>query len=293
MKPNAWQPMGNSTKINAGDWLKAATNRLRGRETPALEAQLVLARVLARPRASVLAHLDQALEPAQVDELERLLDLLEGGVPLPYVLGEQEFYGMTFKVSPAVLIPRPETELLVDEGLNWLKARPDRRRAADVGTGSGCIAAALAAHVPDLRLLAVDRSRAALEVARDNFRRHRLLERVRLAQSDLLSCSGGPFDLVCANLPYIPSRTLADLDVARHEPRSALDGGLDGLELIARLLADSRRWIAPGGLLLLEVESGQGQTAPALARQFFPSAEIGVKEDLAGHPRLLKIQLSS
>jgi release factor glutamine methyltransferase len=283
--------MGISTKISAGDWLETAKMRLEGSETPSLEAQLLLAHVLEQPRPAILAHLDQKLEPAHLAELERLLAQLEEGVPLAYLLGEKEFYGMSFRVSPAVLIPRPETELLVDTALEWLRTRPGRRLAADVGTGSGCIAAALAAHITDLRVLAVDRSREALEVARENFRRYGLFGLIHLVQGDLLSSFTGPFDLVCANLPYIPRETLRGLEVARHEPLSALDGGADGLELIGRLLADAPRWTLPGSLILLEIEAGQGKTALVLAQHFFPSARIEVANDLAGHPRLLKIQL--
>ncbi len=251
----------------------------------------MLAHVLEQPRAWVLAHLDQELSGAQAALLDEMLARLAAGLPLAYLLGEVEFYGMRFMVNPEVLIPRPETELLVDEALAWLRAHPGRRWAADVGTGSGCIAAVLVARAPDLRLLAVDRSRAALETARENFIRLGLADRVLLVQSDLLSCCGAAFDLVCANLPYIPSGTLRGLAVARHEPTLALDGGADGLALIARLLRDVPRWTAPGGLLLLEIEAGQGESAPALARKHFPTAAIKVKNDLGGHPRLLKIQL--
>lgn len=283
--------MGTPTKINAGDWLEQAVKRLAGSDAPSLEAQLLLACVLNRPRAALLAHLDQELQPAQLVQLERLLSRLEVGVPLAYLLGEREFYGMSFKVTSAVLVPRPETELLVEEALAWLRAHPHRRLAADVGTGSGCIAAALAAHIPDLRVAATDCSRAALKVARENLHGYSLLGRIFLVQGDLLSCFAGPFDLVCANLPYIPRETLRGLAAARHEPVLALDGGQDGMELIGRLLADAQRWISPGGLMLLEIESGQGEAAPALARRYFSSAVIDVHADLAGNPRLLRIQL--
>lgn len=291
MKLTAWQPMGISTKISAGEWLKSAKSRLEGSESSSLEAQLLLAHVLAVPRAAVLAHPEMELDPAQLTELERMLAQLEHGVPLAYLLGEKEFYGMNFKVTPAVLIPRPETELLVDEALAWLRANPGRRMAADVGTGSGCIAAALAAPIPDLRVLAVDRSGEALRIARENFQRHGLLDRVNLLQGDLLNSIRASFDLVCANLPYIPADALGSLPVSLHEPRQALDGGADGLEQIGRLLEDAHRWMQPGGLLLLEIEYRQGGSAQSLARQLFPSAAVEVKNDLAGLPRLLKIRL--
>lgn len=290
MKLGVWRRMGSSTKISAGAWLAEAKKRLQHSETPGLEAQLLLARVLSRPRASVLAHLDQDLNADQLAQLDGYLVRLEAGEPLPYLLGEQEFYGLKIKVNPGVLIPRPETELLVDTALNWLRGHPGKRRAVDIGAGSGCIAAALAAHIPDLRILAVDNSLAALHTAKENLSHLGLLERVQLVQSDLLTCIGTPFDLVCANLPYIPTEVLLGLSVACHEPLSALDGGVDGLDLIRRLLADARRWTAPGGLLLLEIEAGQAESAQALARQACEASQIEIATDLAGHARLLKIQ---
>ena len=282
-----------SLTTDAGVWLKIARQRLTGVEQPGLEAQLILGSALQLTRAAVLAHPERSLTPGQLEQLAQLVNRRASGEPLPYLLGHWEFFGLDLVVTPAVLIPRPETELLVEEALAWLKQHPDRRQAADVGVGSAAISAGLATHVPDLRICATDRSRPALRVAQENMRRLELTGRVSLVEMDLLSACREPFDLVAANLPYIPSKKLADLQVARFEPVDALDGGIDGLSLIERLLTDAPRWLAPGGLMLLEIEAGQGESAPAMACKFFPFAVVDLKTDLAGLPRLLRIVNSS
>ena len=292
LKRTACPPVESLT-TDAGEWLKTARQQLTGVEQPGLEAQLILGSVLQLTRAAVLAHPERNLTPGQLEQLAQLINRRASGEPLPYLLGHWEFFGLDLVVTPAVLIPRPETELLVEEALAWLKQHPDRRRAADVGVGSGAISAALATHISDLRICATDRSRLALRVAQENMRRLSLINRVSLLEMDLLSACHEPFDLVVANLPYIPSKKLADLQVARFEPADALDGGTDGLRLIERLLADAPRWLAPDGLMLLEIEAGQGESAPTLARKIFSYAEVDLKTDLAGLPRLLRIVNSS
>lgn len=263
-------------------------------DTAFLDAQVLLAHLLDKPRAWLLAHPEETLNPAQAGALETALQRLESGEPLPYLLGHWEFYALDFTVSPAVLIPRPETELLVDTALAWLKAHPGPRRAIDVGTGSGCIAVSLAHHTRELTVIAADISGQALRVARQNALRHAVLDRLRLVQMDLLSAlavEGAPLDLLCANLPYIPRHKLAALPVSRWEPRAALDGGEDGLDFIRRLLEQAPARLKPGGLALLEIEAGQGEPAQALARREFPQAHIQVLPDLAGLPRLLTIEV--
>lgn len=238
----------------------------------------------------MLAHPETHLTGGEIQALEGLLARLCAGTPLPYLTGKQEFYGLEFEVSPDVLIPRPETELLVEEALAWLIAHQGKHKAADAGCGSGCIAVSLARHIPDLILTACDLSRPALEVTRRNSLRHGVNECIRAVQMDLLSGLSGPFDLVCANLPYIPSRTVDEIRVALFEPRLALDGGPDGLDLIGRLLADAPRWLAPGGLILLEIEARQGEQAIALAREALPTSQVTLLQDLAGLDRLVKVQ---
>jgi len=261
-------------------------------ESAALDAQLLLAHILGRSRTWVLAHPEVELTSEQTRRLEDGMARLLLGEPLPYVLGRWEFYGADFVVTPAVLIPRPETELLVETALVWLRANPGRRLAADVGSGSGCIAVSLAARSDDLCVLASDISLAALYVAQDNARRLGVAGRVHCMQSNLLPAVASKFDLICANLPYIPTATLAGLRVAQWEPRLALDGGADGLDWIGRLLEGAQRSLAAQGLLLLEIEASQGESACHLAQRAFPRAGVNLLRDLAGHDRLVCIHNS-
>ena len=209
--------------------------------------------------------------------------------PLPYVLGRWHFYGREFAVTPAVLIPRPETETLVEHALAWLRAHPDRRRVTDVGTGSGALAVTLAAEKPAVRVTATDISPAALEVARRNARRHSVADRIAFVETDLLTALAGAFDLIVANPPYIPIAELANLPVAQHEPREALDGGADGLATIRRLLAQAQTRLAAGGALMLEIAASQGGAARAAALEAFPASKVVVHPDLAGRDRVLVV----
>jgi release factor glutamine methyltransferase len=222
--------------------------------------------------------------------VDEALAKLKAGQPLPYVLGTWEFFGLQFNVTPATLIPRPETELLVEQAVRWLSQRTGDILAADVGTGSGCIAVSLAVHVPSLRLIASDISMPALQVALLNAKAHTVGERLLFCQADLLPTIARPFDLVCANLPYIPSDQLPQLDVFAREPASALDGGPQGLDHIARLLGEAHKSIAQSSLLLLEIEASQGEAALRLAETSFPSAKASIHPDLTGRDRLLRIE---
>lgn len=262
---------------------------------PLLDSQLLIAHVLGRPRSWVMAHPEAKLAPEEHSALASAAARLEEGEPLPYILGQWEFYGLEFFVTPAVLIPRPETELLVETALAggpWQSSGEQRPQVLDVGTGSGCIAVSFAAHCPSARLLATDISAEALSVARRNAERHAVAERIQFVQADLLPVHlpSLPFDLLLANLPYIPSATLHGLDVYGKEPTGALDGGADGLEVIGRLLEKAPALLGPRGLALLEIEASQGEAAARLARQHFPHASIRVSADLASHDRMLSIQ---
>jgi release factor glutamine methyltransferase len=259
-------------------------------ESPALDAQVLLAYILGCPRSWVLAHPEIALNAEQSTDLEARLVRLESGEPLPYVLQLWEFFGLVFSVSRQVMIPRPETELLVEQALDWLRAHPERRSALDVGTGSGCIALALAMNLPDLHITGSDISAGALEQAQKNLRRYELQSQVEFILADMIPVDREPVDLICANLPYIPSIELDKLKVGHWEPRLALDGGQDGLSLIRRLLKQAPASLAPGGLLLMEIEAGQGQAVLSLARQAFSEAEMALFQDLAGRDRLVRIQ---
>jgi release factor glutamine methyltransferase len=283
-----WQGFAKASPVRLIDQITERLTQVS--ETPALEAQVLLAHILGRQRSWVLAHPEICLSPEQSAELESRLTRLENCEPLPYVLQHREFFGLDFSVSPKVLIPRPETELLVEQALDWLRANPGRRSALDVGTGSGCIALALAVNVPDLHILASDISSEALAQAGENLDRIAGQARVEFILADLIPAVREPVDIICANLPYIPSDELAKLKVAGWEPRIALDGGPDGLSLIRRFLEQAPASLAPGGLLLMEIEAGQGEAALDLAGQAFPRAEIILLQDLAGRDRLVRIR---
>ncbi len=276
-------------------FLAELSARLRGvSETPLLDLQVACADLLDVNRAWLLSRPEIELTPSQAARLEELARRLEGGEPLPYILGHWEFYGLDFIVNPEVLIPRPETELLVEEGLKWLRrtSPPTRRLAVDIGCGSGCIGISLAVNELEINVIASDVSQAALQTAQANARKHQVSERVTFVQADLLPATSQPFDLICANLPYIPEQTLRGLKLTEWEPVLALGGGPDGLTLIRRLLEQLRdrpASLAPGGLILLEIESSLGGAAFALAQEAFPDAQVRLLQDLAGLDRCVAI----
>ena len=250
---------------------------------------------MGKSRSWVLAHPEARLSPAQSQTLHEMGYRLAGGEPLPYVIGHWEFYGLDFKVTPAVLIPRPETEMLVEQAINWLRANPHRRWAADVGTGSGCLAISVAVNVADLQVVAGDISPKALEVARYNATKHGVESRLDITQNDLLDglqpSTEERFDLICANLPYIPRSTLQKLAISQWEPSLALDGGEDGLDFFRRLLEQAPGKLAPGGLLLLEVEASLGISVRNLAQKAFPRSINHLLTDLAGLDRIVMVEL--
>jgi len=263
---------------------------------PRLDAQVLLAHVLQKPRTWILAHPETPLTTTQLGSVEQAFLRLKNGEPLPYVIGHWEFFGLNFEVTKDVLIPRPETELLVEHALAWLQSTPGTRSVADIGTGSGCIAVALAVHVPDLQVMATDISAKALAVAHLNARKFHVEHQMEFVECDLLPSSSAGlrssrFDLICANLPYIPTGTLHTLPVYGREPALALDGGADGLDLIRRLLTLAPKWLAPGGQMLLELEATLGPSALSLACDSFSQAEIHLHQDLTGRDRLLEIRL--
>lgn len=266
-------------------------------DTPALDASVLLARILGRTRTWVMAHPELTLASDQQKQLEDSLARLENNEPFPYVLGQWEFFGMDFDITPDVLIPRPETELLVEKAIAWMQESKVRRTVADVGTGSGIIAVAIAANIPDARLLATDISPAALQIAQNNARKHHVEDRIRFTECDILPPhprslpTEDHFDLLCANLPYIPTATLHNLPVYSREPVLALDGGADGLDLFRKLMRRAPEWMAPNSLILLEIEATLGVKALNLACDMFSSAEIHLHKDLTGRDRLLEIML--
>jgi release factor glutamine methyltransferase len=284
-------PLPQPTTSRLGDWLKKAHHQLESvSDTPALETQMAASYVLDKPRTWIIAHPEMVIPADNLVRLNDVLARMADGYPFAYISGEREFFGRSFEVRPGLLVPRPETELLVETAINWLHAHPERRSVVDVGCGTGCIAVTIAAEINDLQIEALDIDPLALETTRHNAERLGAANLV-VKKSELLAGCTGMFDLICANLPYIPSKTVDNLPAARHESRLALDGGPDGLRLIETLLDQAVSKLMPGGLILLEIETSQGQSAQVMARHYFPEAEISLHHDLAGHPRLASIQI--
>jgi len=264
-------------------------------ETGTLDAQVLLAYCLEKPRTWILAHPEAAVNNTQYNNIIQAAGRLMHGEPLPYVLGHWEFYGLDFLVTPDVLIPRPETELMTERAIKWLQLHPHKRKAVDIGTGSGCIGISLAKHIPDLHIVLTDISSEALKVARLNGEKHGVLDRLEFHRSNLLDRISSPFafDLICANLPYIPTQTLEELPVAEREPRLALDGGLSGTKVIKRLLKQAKSQLTPGGLMLVEIDPAQCDQVISLAQKHYSFSKVQILRDLSGRDRCLEIELRS
>lgn len=261
---------------------------------PPLEARLLAEHVLGVGHAYLVAHDDELVTAEQLATYQALIHRAAQHEPIPYLIGHAPFYGREFAVSPAVLIPRPETELLVGRALRWLAeqsfAQPPQ--VVDVGTGSGCIAITLACECPTAEVTAIDISAEALAIAQRNGAAHGAA--VRWVQGDLLAAVPPPIHLLVANLPYITDgewTSLAD-GVKSYEPTLALRGGVDGLDLVRPLLAQATHSLASPSLILLEIGWQQGQATCTAARNTFPHATITLHPDDAGHDRLVEIVIS-
>ena len=258
-------------------------------ETPVLDAQVLSSYILQCDKSTLYAHPKRLLNATQKELFEEVKKSLSNQVPLPYIIGEWEFYGNSFKVTPDTLIPRPETEELVEHALAWLADHPDATQVVDVGTGSGCIAISLALLNPHLKIHAVDVSEAALQVAQENAHRHEVTDRMHFRQQDLLQGDEHLYDLIVANLPYIPTETLKTLEVADHEPWLALDGGETGLDLIERLLQQTRSKMRSEFCIILEFEYRHGEMAQNLAQRYYSDAQITILKDLSANDRFVVI----
>ena len=258
-----------------------------------IEAEVLLRHVLRLDRSEFLAEVYGGTGELSVDqsaELQELLSRRLSGEPLAYVVGTREFYGMTLEVDRRVLVPRQETELLVDIVLEELARSGSLNPVVvDVGTGSGAVALAVASHAPDARVLATDVSGDALEVARRNAWNLGLSDRIEFVQGDMLAPVEVPIDVIVSNPPYIPSGEIGDLAVeVRREPRLALDGGDDGLDPLRRLLIQSAAKLAQGGVVVIELMPEQMDGAGELAAEALGrSVEVTTRRDLMGNERAL------
>ncbi|MFQ5435680.1 MAG: peptide chain release factor N(5)-glutamine methyltransferase [Anaerolineae bacterium] len=273
----------------AQGWQHGRTQLTPTSPTPKLDARLLLEHLLGVDHATLIAHGDDPLTPDQLAAYQALLDRAQQREPIPYITGHAPFFDMELVVSPAVLIPRPETEQLVETAVAWAAAH-SAKRAADIGTGSGCIAISLARRLPHCRVTAVDISPAALTIAQQNAHRY-APDRIQCQQGSLLEPISTPVDLILANLPYVTSEewTMLDDGVKWYEPALALQGGEDGLELIRPLLQQATTKLTPGGAIFLEIGWRQGTAVCNLAQQHFPTATIKLIPDFAGQDRIVAI----
>ena len=268
-------------------WTQARSRLERaGVEDAALEAEVMLRHALGIDRAAFFAALE---EPADAAGLERTIERRESGEPLAYILGRREFYGLDILVTPAVLIPRQETEHLVDAILDLGRVRAGLA-VADVGTGSGAIAVAAAVNLPGCRVYATDVSQAALRVAQANCRIHGVEGRVELRHGDLLDALDGPVDVIASNPPYVRTGEIESLGrEIGHEPAQALDGGPGGLDVIRRLFEQAPAALNPGGAVIVEIDPRQLQAVTSLAAAAFPGGRVSHRLDLAGRPRVVAV----
>ncbi len=262
----------------------------KGIEQPRANAEVLLAHVLNMPRIQLYLHYDQPLAAAELARYRQVVQRRAAFEPTQYITGKQEFWSLEFEVNSSVLIPRPETEILVEKAVELLGSGP--RSVLDIGTGSGAIAVALASQCPEARIVATDRSFGALAVAVRNALRHNVRDRISFLAADLFSAflaSGVSFDLIVSNPPYIGDREFEELppEIARHEPEGALrGGGIDGLAVIRKILDAAPAYLAPGGCLLMEIGKGQDEWI----RREYANSRVDSStfiRDYSGVPRVL------
>jgi release factor glutamine methyltransferase len=301
-----------ATTIHVRTALKEGIARLRAKKIPSdtLAAELLLMHALGRDRTWLYTTPEHPLDPATAEKYFALIARRAAGEPTQYLTGRQEFWALEFEVTPAVLIPRPETEHLIEVALERLGERGIKinmktgasspaLHIADVGTGSGCIAVALAHELPHAKIIATDISAPALEVARRNAKRHEVSDRIQFIETDLLdnialaplATRHSPllFDLIVSNPPYISHTDAASLptEVREHEPHSALFGGPSGAEIYARLIAQSGAKLRPGGILVLELGYDSATAVRKMLHEEHRWANISITNDLAGIPRVI------
>ena len=259
-------------------------------EDAALEAELLLRHTLKIDRAQLYTEPDCELKQRHAETYRTYIKRRIKGEPSAYITGHREFFGLDFYVDKNVLIPRPETELLVEQAI--IRAKNYRHPViADVGTGSGAIAVSLARNLPDAEIYAVDISKAALKVAGRNCLTQGVRDRVKLLRSDLLEQISSQVDIIVANLPYVITDEVARVNTSGFEPSLALDGGADGMNVVTRLCVQAKEQLHPGGFLLLEIGLGQNQRTSDILQELYPVANIEIMSDLSGIARVVCLTL--
>jgi len=276
---------------SALDWARSALQEQI--DNAWLDARLLLCHVLEVRQEYLILYSEKTLTIQQAADYQSLVMRRATGSPLAYLLGSQPFYDIEVFVSPDVLIPRPETELLVEQAINFAQNR-SHQFIVDVGAGSGIIALAMAKHLPQHHITGIDLSQDALDIAKRNTVHLNLVNRVRWLQGNLLDPlikQGEQVDLIVANLPYITTEEMQDLEVSKHEPHMALDGGNDGLDLIRQLLKNAPLVLKPNGAILMEIGAAQGDGVRNIAQHYFPTAQVHVNQDLAALDRIVSVIL--
>lgn len=279
--------------MNVGSALREGKALLReaNLDLSELEAESLLMHALGIDRAGLHRDIADPISDADLARYREYLDRRCAHEPTAYIIGRREFFGLDLRVTPAALIPRPETEALVEAAIDFVRSTLPHRNVTivDVGTGSGAIAIALAANLPNATVAATDLSAEALDLARENAAANGVLGRIRFVQGDLLAPVRDPVDVIVANLPYVTSDEYRVLppELKENEPKLALDGGADGLDLVRKLLAEAPSRLASGGALFEEVGDAHASAALSLAAAAFPGSRIEMAPDLAGTQRVL------
>jgi release factor glutamine methyltransferase len=299
----------NTSPLDVRAALREGIARLRAAHVPShtLATELLLLHALGRDRTWLYTHPEAPLDLADAEKYFALIERRAAGEPTQYLTGKQEFWGLEFEVTPAVLIPRPETEHLMEVALARLGPRGfilhlnsglprEKLRVADVGTGSGCLAVALAGELPHAEVFAMDISGAALEVARRNATRHHVADRIHFLQADLLEAlkqEAQSFDLIVSNPPYVARKDAPQLqrEVRDHEPQAALFGGPTGVEIYARLIEEAGKLLRPGGILVLELGYNSAEHVRAILKEQKCWTNVTFTNDLAGIPRVTAADL--
>jgi release factor glutamine methyltransferase len=275
--------------MQISNWQKEAVKILLNYSitSAALDAEVLLSFVLKKPREYLLAHPEIFLTQEQKKELNKLIARRAKSEPVAYITNNKEFYGLDFYVDQNVLIPRPETELLVDEVISRTTIG-NKTTIADIGTGSGCIAVAMAKNLPDVKIIATDISESALNIAKKNAKIHGVDKQIRFFQRNLLENISDQFDFIIANLPYLPASEMKK-EIA-YEPKLALFADNDGLELLEIIIKQSMYRLKPHGIIILEIHPPQAETIRNSAEFQFPEAKVELRKDLANKERILMIK---
>ena len=257
-----------------------------------LEAEVMVMNVMRMPRQDLFARQEDEATTQHEQDIQGILDRRRTREPLAYILGYREFYGINLLVNSDVMVPRPETETMVEHALFMALMGMESAQLviADVGTGTGAIAINLAIHIPAARIYAVDLTDPVLNVSNYNIRSHNVADRVTLCQGDLLEPVPEKVDLIVANLPYIPTERILTLQPeVQWEPKAALDGGEDGLDLVRRMMSQATAKLNDQGIILLELDPEQMPEASKIALRNFPEATVSVEQDLARRDRILVV----